>query len=157
MSLTRNPGRGTPLRAVALTCTALCCAGALAACSTVPSGGPSRASVVEIGSRPNSPFLIVPISDFAIESLSHFPGPSLYGKFGDYRGAVERRIGVGDTIGITVFEAAAGGLFSQPTSAGATGSHSAAFPNQLVQRDGAITVPYAGRIHVDGLTPQDVE
>ena len=31
------------------------------------------------------------------------------------------------------------------------------FPNQLVQRDGAVTVPYAGRIHVDGLTPQDVE
>ena len=158
MSLTRNPGRSTSFRAVALTCTALCCAAALAACSTVPSGGPSRAAVLDVGSRPNSPFLIVPISDFAIENLSHFPGPSLYGKFGDYRGAVERRIGIGDTIGITVFEAAGGGLFSQPVSAGsATGSHSAVFPNQLVQRDGAITVPYAGRIHVDGLAPQDVE
>ena len=157
MSFTRNPGR-MARRAVALTCTALCCAGALGACSTVPSGGPSRAAVIDIGSRPNSPFLIVPISDFAIENLSHFPGPSLYGKFGDYRPSVERRIGIGDTIGITVFEAAGGGLFSQPVSAGqATGSHSAEFPNQLVQRDGAITVPYAGRIHVDGLSPQDVE
>ena len=158
MSFNRNPGR-TPLRrAVTLSLTAVGCAAALAACSTVPSGGPSRATVIEIGSRPNSPFLIVPISDFAIENLAHFPGPSLYGKFGDYRGAVERRIGIGDTIGITVFEAAGGGLFSQPVSAGsATGSHSAVFPNQLVQRDGAITVPYAGRIHVDGLNPQDVE
>ena len=157
MSSNRNPGR-MARRAVALTCTALCCAGALAACSTVPSGGPSRAAVIDIGSRPNSPFLIVPISDFAIQNLSHFPGPSLYGKFGDYRASVERRIGIGDTIGITVFEAAGGGLFSQPVSAGsATGSHSAVFPNQLVQRDGAITVPYAGRIHVDGLSPQDVE
>ena len=158
MSFTRNPGRRTSSRAVALACTALCCAGALAACSTVPSGGPSRAAVIDSGSRPNSPFLIVPISDFAIENLAHFPGPSLYGKFGDYRAAVARRIGIGDTIGITVFEAAGGGLFSQPVSAGsATGSHSAVFPNQLVQRDGAITVPYAGRIHVDGLAPQDVE
>ncbi len=155
---TRTPGRRAPNRAVALACTALCCAGALGACSTVPSGGPSRATVIDVGSRANSPFLIVPISDFAIENLSHFPGPSLYGRFGDYRPAVERRIGIGDTIGITVFEAAGGGLFSQPVSAGsATGSHSATFPNQLVQRDGAITVPYAGRIHVDGLPPQDVE
>ncbi len=158
MSFTRNPVRRLPRRVVTLSLTAVCCAGALAACSTVPSSGPSRAAVIDIGSRANSPFLIVPISDFAIETLSHFPSPSLYGRFGDYRAAVERRIGIGDTIGITVFEAAGGGLFSQPVSAGsATGSHSAVFPTQLVQRDGAITVPYAGRVHVDGLTPQDVE
>ena len=158
MSSERNPSRRLTRRAVTLSLAAMGCAGALAACSTVPSGGPSRAAVIDSGSRPNSPFLIVPISDFAIENLSRFPGPSLYGKFGDYRAAVERRIGIGDTIGITVFEAAGGGLFSQPVSAGsATGSHSAVFPNQLVQRDGAITVPYAGRIHVDGLAPQDVE
>ena len=130
---------------------------ALAACSTVPSGGPSRQAVIDSGSRANSPFLLVPISDFAIQNLSQFPGPSLYGKFGDYRGALEQRIGVGDTVGITVFEAAGGGLFSQASSGGASGSHTAVFPKQIVQQDGAITVPYAGRVKVDGLTPQDVE
>ncbi len=152
MPSSRNPVTRTA-RALLLGCGAA----ALAACSTVPSGGPSRQAVIESGSRANSSFLIVPISDFAIENLSHFPGASLYGKFGDYRGALEQRIGIGDTVGVTIFEAAGGGLFSQTSTGGASGSHTAVFPPQVVQRDGAITVPYAGRVNVDGLTPRDVE
>jgi polysaccharide export outer membrane protein len=147
MSLCRNPVRAL----------LLCGAAALSACSTVPSGGPSRQAVFDVGTQTNSPFLLVQLSDFVIQELAHFPGPSLYGRFGDYRAAVEQHIGVGDTVGITIFEAAAGGLFSQPVAAGATGSHSAVIPKQLVQRDGAITVPYAGRVQVAGLTPQAVE
>ena len=140
----------------------LCCAtlsvALLNACSTVPSSGPSRQSVVNIGSQPDSPYLLVPLSDFAVEQLARFPGPSLYGKFGDYRGAVEQKIGVGDTLEVTVFEAASGGLFSQPVStANTTGAHSASIPPQVVQRDGSITVPYAGRVSVVGMTTPDIE
>lgn len=137
---------------------ALLCATLPTACSTVPSSGPSRTAVVDIGTQPNSPYLLVPISDFSIQKLAHFPGPSLYGRFGDYRAAVEQRIGVGDTIEVTIFEAAAGGLFSQPVSSDqSTGSHSAQLPPQVVQRDGSITVPYAGRVNVVGQTTPEVE
>jgi polysaccharide export outer membrane protein len=38
-----------------------------------------------------------------------------------------------------------------------TGSHSSVIPAQVVARDGSITVPYAGRIRVVGLTPPQVE
>ena len=147
----------------AATVAARLCCGALSvallnACSTVPSSGPSRQSVVNIGSQPDSPYLLVPLSDFAVEQLARFPGPSLYGKFGDYRGAVEQKIGVGDTLEVTVFEAASGGLFSQPVStANTTGAHSASIPPQVVQRDGSITVPYAGRVSVVGMTTPDIE
>ena len=59
---------------------------------------------------------------------------------------------------MTVFEAAGGGLFSQPVStANTTGSHSAQIPPQVVQRDGSITVPYAGRVNVIGQTTPQVE
>ena len=130
----------------------------LDACSTVPTTGPSRQSVVDVGTRANSPYLLIQLSDFVIEKLAHFPGPSLYGKFGDYRGPVEQRIGVGDTIEVTVFEAAGGGLFSTPVmSANSAGSHSAQIPPQVVQRDGSITVPYAGRVSVVGQTTPEVE
>ena len=65
---------------------------------------------------------------------------------------------------MTVWEAAAGGLFSSPAAAtptGAsgvgTGSNSATIPEQVVGRDGGITVPYAGRIHVVGRTTRAVQ
>ncbi len=134
------------------------CIGSLSACSTVPSQGPTRQAVIEGGQQINSPYLLVQISDFILQKLAHFPGPSLYGRFGDYRAAVEQRIGIGDTIEVTIFEAAGGGLFSQPVlSATSTGSHSAQIPPQVVQRDGSITVPYAGRVNVVGQTTPEVE
>ena len=134
------------------------CVALLNACSTIPTSGPSRQAVVTVGALPDSPYLLVPLSDFAIEKLSRFPGPSLYGKFGDYRSAVVQKVGVGDTLEVTVFEAAAGGLFSQPVStATSTGSHSAQIPPQTVQRDGSITVPYAGRVNVVGQTTPEIE
>ena len=134
------------------------CALIPAGCSTVPSPGPSRMSVVDQGAGANAPYLLVPISDFTIEHLAKFPGPSLYGKFGDYRPALEQVVGVGDTLNVTIFEAAGGGLFSQPVSSDtSTGSHSAELPSQIVQQDGSITVPYAGRVNVVGKTLPQVE
>ena len=110
------------------------------------------------GAQADAPFLLVKISDFIIQKLSGVTGASLYGRFGDYRGPVEQRIGVGDTIEVTVFEASGGGLFSQPVStATSTGSHSAQIPPQVVQRDGSITVPYAGRVNVVSQTTPEVE
>ena len=137
---------------------ALLCASMAAGCSTVPSPGPSRLAVVDQGTQADAPYLLVPISDFAIERLAKFPGPSLYGKFGDYRPALEQVVGVGDTLNVTIFEAAGGGLFSQPVSSDQqTGSHTAQLPPQVVQQDGSITVPYAGRIYVVGKTTPQVE
>ena len=134
------------------------CLALVAGCSTVPTEGPSRQAVLDAGTQANSRFLLTKISDFTVQELAHFPGPSLYGKFGDYRGPEERVIGIGDTVEVSVFEAAGGGLFSQPVStANTTGSHSAQIPPQVVQNDGSITVPYAGRVNVVGKTIPLVE
>ncbi len=124
----------------------------------MPTQGPSRQSVLDTGGHANSPYLLVPVSDFAIQQLAHFEGPSLYGKFGDYRGPVLQTAGIGDTLDVSVFEAAGGGLFSQPVSTStSTGSHSAQIPPQVIQRDGSITVPYAGRVNVVGKTTPQIE
>ncbi len=133
---------------------------ALPGCSVVPTSGPSKDAIVTSGTKTVPPYLLIRMSDFVIQKLERFPGPSLYGKFGDYRGALEQRVGVGDTLRVTIFEAAAGGLFSgasggDPRAGG--GSHSAVLPTQLVQRDGSITVPYAGRVAVAGRTVHEIE
>jgi polysaccharide biosynthesis/export protein len=79
--------------------------------------------------------------------------------FGDYRPSSQLRIGVGDQVTVTIWEAAAGGLFSAPlvTSQFTTGSKSATIPPQIVDREGMITVPYAGAVHVAGHTPREVQ
>ncbi len=124
----------------------------------MPNVGPTKESVLRESRSPDQPYLLVHVSDYVTEQLASFPGPSLYGKFGDYRRAVEQRIGVGDAVSIAIFEAAAGGLFSQPVaSATTTGSHAATVPSQIVQKDGTITVPYAGQIDVVGKTTPEVE
>ena len=152
----RQESLGT--RAVALVGAVALSAAALAGCSTVPSPGPSRNAVIDQGAQANAPYLLVPISDFAIQHLATFPGPSLYGRFGDYRPALEQVVGVGDTLTVTIFEAAGGGLFSQPVGSDQQiGSHTAELPQQVVQQDGSITVPYAGRINVVGRTTPQVE
>ncbi len=149
-------------RSAPLTLLACALAGgvALSGCSIVPSSGPSRDAIVTSGAKEVPPYLLIRMSDFVIQKLERFPGPSLYGKFGDYRGALEQRVGIGDTIRVTIFEAASGGLFSgasggDPKAGG--GSHSAVLPPQLVQRDGSITVPYAGRVPVAGRTVHEIE
>ena len=104
------------------------------------------------------PFAYVEIDDRVLSALAAWKPPSLYGEFGDYRAPTEQRIGVGDSIQVTIWEAAAGGLFSAPLAdPRQTGSHSAVIPEQVVARDGAITVPYAGRVNVVGRTPPEVE
>ena len=60
---------------------------------------------------------------------------------------------------MTIWEASAGGLFSAPLISDkmSAGSNSATIPEQVVGRDGAITVPYAGRVHVAGRTTRAVQ
>ncbi len=129
----------------------------LASCSTLPSAGPSADDIVSQGNS-IARYDVVDITPAAVDILSNRrPDASLSG-FGDFRAAVEPHISVGDTLTISIFEASAGGLFSPPppTDHFSTGSKAALFPDQVVGRDGAILMPYAGRIVVAGRTPQNV-
>ena len=91
--------------------------------------------------------------------MRHRGPDSFLAHFGDYRPSVEPRIGVGDTISVTIWEAGSGGLFSAPLVSDrfSTGANSATIPDQVVGRDGTITVPYAGRVPVAGYTTRAVQ
>jgi polysaccharide export outer membrane protein len=131
-------------------------------CSTLPSAGPNTAQVLgeRVVDQVEIPrYLTVELNERAVSILERGPRASLYGRFGERGGEPPASvIGVGDAVQVTVWEAASGGLFSSAAIGGiSTGSHSASIPEQVVGRDGAITVPYAGRIHVAGMTPSQVE
>jgi polysaccharide biosynthesis/export protein len=133
---------------------------AFAGCSTISGTGPSAGDVVgDAGTGASPRYELVDIDPHVVETLRHRGPDSFLAHFGDYRPSVEPRIGIGDTVSVTIWEAAAGGLFSAPLVADrfTAGSKSATIPDQVVGRDGAITVPYAGRIPVAGRTTRAVQ
>src|SRR5271157_3547103 len=131
------------------------------ACSSLPAQGPSTNDVmqqqasVEQGPR----YEVVDIDAPVVEALRRRGYQSFSSRFGDRRLSSEPVIGVGDSVSVTIWEASAGGLFSAPLISDkvSAGSNSAMIPEQTVGRDGGITVPYAGRIHVAGKTTRAVQ
>jgi polysaccharide biosynthesis/export protein len=65
-------------------------------------------------------------------------------------------LGVGDLVSVTIFEAQTGGLFI-PSEAGARPGNFVAIPNQAVDANGNISVPYAGNIRAKGRTTVEVQ
>lgn len=131
----------------------------LAGCSALPSTGPTTMEVSEQAqSGSDVRFVLRDVDDHVVSILSTTRPATFHGSFGDARPAPSQRIGIGDTVQVTVWEAAAGGLFSSPAlDRNSTGARSAVIPPQIVAKDGSITVPYAGRVRVAGLTTPEVE
>jgi polysaccharide export outer membrane protein len=65
-------------------------------------------------------------------------------------------IGVGDLIGITIFESGSGGLFL-PREPGTRSGNFVALPTQQVDLQGNITVPYGGTIRAAGHSPAEIQ
>ena len=133
-------------------------------CTYLPGSGPSSDAVVSGADVATAQgvfarYEVVDLDAAALGVLRGRPVDSLLTSFGDHRPAVEPAIGVGDVVAVTIWEAGSGGLFSGPLVADrfSSGSKSATIPEQVVPRDGAITVPYGGRISVVGLKPLDVQ
>lgn len=123
----------------------------------LPRSGPNRSDMMAAGSEHHD-VALVEVDSASVGFLQSSAAPSLLGAFGDYRPAREQRIGIGDAVQITLWESGPGGLFSSPVvDRTSSGSRSAVIPEQVVARDGAITVPFAGRVRVTGQTPPDVE
>jgi len=112
------------------------------------------------GSNPSlGGYVLVDIDERVAGITSGQPRDSFRHVFRDVGPAPDLRIGVSDSVVVTIWEAAAGGLFSAALTdrTAAAGSRTATIPEQVVARDGTIKVPYAGRIHVVGMRPGDVE
>ena len=134
---------------------ALCAALALGACALTPVSGPDS-GVVRTGQRdPESlPYSFVKVTPEVTKVLVRTV-PRLTG-FGDKRRPGGIRFGIGDIVGVTIFEATAGGLFI-PAEAGVRPGNFVTIPNQAVDNNGNISVPYAGNIRARGRTPVEVQ
>jgi polysaccharide export outer membrane protein len=131
----------------------------LAGCGTLPTAGPTASQVIGQQTRDNQTrFEVVDIDDRVIKALADASPDGVNQRFAPHSGPPQLKIGVGDSVIVSIWEAASGGLFSPSmTDHIVSGSHSITLPEQLVDRDGAITVPFAGRIPAAGRLPVEVQ
>jgi polysaccharide export outer membrane protein len=125
----------------------------LCACSITPAAGPT-AREIEFGSGVigNGDYLVIDLDHSVVASLAGVHSVGLSQAFPKkYAVSPDRRIGIGDTLAITIWEAGDGGLFSTGSS------RNAEFPQVLVDQRGRISLPYAGIMQVLDKTPMEVQ
>lgn len=132
---------------------------ALAGCMYLPTAGPTASQVIDQGYQENQiRYDVVDINSGVVNALLGQPAESFRTRFGRYGKPPPPRIGIGDAISVSIWEAAGGGLFGTSPIAGVSpGSRSVTIPDQVVGADGGITVPFAGRVPVAGRTTVEVQ
>jgi polysaccharide export outer membrane protein len=129
---------------------------ALAGCAFLPTAGPYQRHVrAERASADSLPYALVKVTPDVLRVLAT-AAPRLAGAFPDNappRGIV---FGIGDVVSVTIFESKAGGLYI-PAEASVRPGNFITLPNQLVDNNGNISVPYAGSIPTAGHSPRQVQ
>jgi polysaccharide export outer membrane protein len=149
--------RSMLLKSIALTGLTL-----LAACSQMPTSGPSTKEIQTNTSGPGTAAIqVVEVDDAITRRLLAQRTQQLFSEKLGQTPAPYAGIGPGDVLEVSVWEAPPATLFGLTSSIDTRSATSTArvttLPDQVVERDGSITVPFAGRIPVVGQTLRDVE
>jgi len=121
----------------------------LGGCSLIPASGP-YSDAVRSEASPTIPYALVKLNTETVSMVSRYEPRGLSGAFPDkYVPPSKIRFGIGDVVSVTIFEASAGGLFI-PTEAGVRPGNFVTLPDQTVDNDGNISVPYAGLVKAAG-------
>ncbi len=137
----------------------------IAGCTNLPISGPvhrdidgaATSSVTNDRRKVAYDYVLVEVSDKVIDCLLEIGPGTFFTSFGVGRGAAPTiAVGVGDVLAVTIFESSAGGLFIPP-EAGVRPGNFVTLPPQTVNRNGTISVPYAGDIQASGRTPQEIK
>jgi polysaccharide export outer membrane protein len=135
----------------------------LAGCSTIPTSGPTVSEVFDQAAATGPRYFdLIDIDDNVVRTLLSRPAESFHNRFSSYGKPRVPTIGIGDTVSMSIWEAAGGGLFGAPAggipgAVTAAGGGAVTIPAQVVGTDGGISVPFAGRVPVAGHTPLQVQ
>jgi polysaccharide biosynthesis/export protein len=100
------------------------------------------------------PYAPVKLTPEVVRVLGRY-APRLSSAFADRTPPRAFHFGIGDIVSVTIFEAAAGGLFT--SDSGVRAGNFVTIPNQAVDEKGNITVPYADAIRAKGRTPTEIQ
>lgn len=127
----------------------------------LPTVGPSRSKIVNSDAPVGAASIqVVDVDDAVTRKLLALRAQRLFSETLQGNPAADRVVGPGDVLEVSIWEATPATLF------GATGenlpgaiatSHATTLPEQMVGDDGAITVPFVGRISASGKTLEALE
>ncbi|WP_186059696.1 polysaccharide biosynthesis/export family protein [Burkholderia gladioli] len=152
-----------------VTCSVLV-SGALVGCSTIPTSGPSRSAIVQSGN--GSAEATAGMAGIQVVDLTDSIARQLYAEReqGDFATTLgidthfRQQLGIGDTIEVSIWEAPPATLFGaaqlDTRSSGASSpsnAHVTVLPDQTIDGDGNINVPFVGAVKAQGKTPTQLE
>ncbi|MFK0385691.1 polysaccharide biosynthesis/export family protein [Rhizobium sp. RM] len=140
---------------------------ALSGCTATSASGPDAATIESNASvkfttqdkkkTAGVDYALIDINSAVLNYVSDTTTTTLLGSFGGGKGGVPALpMGVGDVVQVAIFESQAGGLFI-PSDAGSRPGNFISLPQQTVDREGNISVPYAGKIRATGRNVEDVQ
>lgn len=122
----------------------------------MPMSGPEDHVIKSEITRSGPDYGLVKLTPQVVNIVKEYGPGALAASFPDNRPPPKIKFGIGDVVAVSIFEAAAGGLFI-PAEAGVRPGNFVQLPNQNVDTDGKITVPYAGAIQAAGRTPAEIQ
>jgi len=125
-------------------------------CALMPVSGPASWDVWAGQHDPKSiPYVFVRITP-KVASVLGKALPRLIAEFPDRSRPKDIRFGIGDIVGVTIFEASSGGLFI-PAEAGVRPGNFISIPPQAVDVNGNVSIPYGGAIRARGRTQVELQ
>jgi len=116
----------------------------------------NQATLVANDDKPhNVDYCLVPLSRSVVATAAANQ-PRLRGNLSSRHAHPGVRFGIGDVVSVTLFEAAAGGLFF-PLDSGNRQGNFITLPTQRVDNNGNISIPYAGQIKAAGRTVVEIQ
>jgi polysaccharide export outer membrane protein len=103
----------------------VCLAGVtLAGCAYLPTAGPTAGEILDQGVQDNQVrYDVVDVNSSVVSTLLAQPMETFRTRFGRYGKPAAPKIGIGDTLSVSIWEAAGGGLFgTSPTDHVSAGS-----------------------------------
>ena len=131
---------------------------AVSACAMAPGSGPSARSVSKVA---HSGIQIVDVTDAVTRHVLSSNHQTLFSEELGEGLPVGSVIGSGDVLDIMIWEAPPAALFgaaggdARLSSSGSI-ARGTSLPEQMVDSEGQVTVPFVGRVQAAGRTPQDI-
>lgn len=135
-------------------------AATLASCTSV---GPTRQAIEHAPiAAPSQGMRVIPVTDAIAQQVNRADvSGDFAARIGDAT-PIGTRVGVGDMVEVTIWEAAPAALFGAATLDSGTGSNVATsrpntLPGIVVGPSGTITIPFAGQVPAAGRTLREIE
>lgn len=133
----------------------------LAACSSLPTSGPSTRNVVALGQQQATAEVpeveLIDVNGAVAQSLYQAQVNQSFAQLGDGTSSIGA-INIGDVLDITIWEAPPAVLFGGAlSSTGSGNAQQTKLPEQMVSSSGTISVPFIGDVFVLGKTPVQVQ